>query len=570
VWANDRGGLGYSNPPTGAAWLPTDVGFLCADGVSAFTDVRLVVEDEAVVDFGNLERKIAIKDKFSSPQAFYLRPSQLNKQIMLKPPYLLFFLHLLFAQAATCQGVASPLTPDRLGSRFVEAVNSADTALQEAVSKEVYAPATLEKMGIQRIVAHFQRLHETYAPLEYHHSERLEFVKPGGTLYRLHIYARKQDEVMWSDFQFYLEPAPPHRIDQLVFVAEVAEPIALPNGSIEQRETLDWLRGYVEKLERENDLSGSILIAKGDEALFEKHWGFADLENARKISSETLFGLASGSKMFTATAIVQLMEQGKLKLTDKLTDYFPDFPNRAWAERVTLKHLLSHTSGIAEYWTKENEPAMLRFGHWHEYLPLIYKEGFRYEPGTESYYSNSNFMLLGAIIEQASGQDYYQYIGEYILKKAGMTRSGFFDHDNGDLPLAMPYARQEGGGWKNNRAKQFKKGSPAGGCYSNAADMLLFCKALKNNKLVSVEGLKLMTTDWAAGVKDAQPYGLGLILERHAQEPTYGHGGTAGGVNFEFRYFPRMDIALLIFNNQNNGAYDDLKRNVLKLISGAR
>jgi hypothetical protein len=104
----------------------------------------------------------------------------------------------------------------------------------------------------------------------------------------------------------------------------------------------------------------------------------------------------------------------------------------------------------------------------------------------------------------------------------------------------------------------------------NAADMLRFCKALKTNQLVSAESLKLMTTDWTVGTKDAQPYGLGLILEQHAQEPTYGHGGTAGGVNFEFRYFPRMDIAQLVFNNQNNGAYDDLKRNALKLISGAR
>jgi CubicO group peptidase (beta-lactamase class C family) len=489
---------------------------------------------------------------------------------MLKSSYLLLLLSLLLTQSSNCQVNPQAPTPDRLGSRFVEGINTADAALREAISKEVYAPATLEKIGIQRIVAHFQKLREIYAPLEYHHSERLEFAKPGGTTYVLHVYARKQGEVMWSDFQFYLEPTPPHRVDKLAFIAEVAEPIALPNGSIEQRETLDWLRGYVEKLERENDLSGSILIAKGDKVLFEKHWGFAGLENARKISAETLFGLASGSKMFTATAILQLVEQGKLKLTDKLTDYFPDFPNRAWAEQVTLKHLLSHTSGIAEYWTAENEPAMLRFEHWHEYLPLIYKEGFRFEPGTESYYSNSNFMLLGAIVEQASGQDYYQYIGAHILKKAGMARSGFFDHGNGDLPLALPYARQEGGGWKNNRTKQFKKGSPAGGCYSNAFDMLLFCKALKNNKLINPESLKLMTTDWTTGVKDAQPYGLGLILERHAQEPTYGHGGTAGGVNFEFRYFPLMDIALIIFNNQNNGAYDDLKRNSLKLISGAR
>ncbi|MEZ4941966.1 MAG: serine hydrolase domain-containing protein [Saprospiraceae bacterium] len=479
-------------------------------------------------------------------------------------------LALQLAQTATCQTIPHAPTPDQLGSRFVEGVNSPDATLHKTIASEVYAPATLEKMGLERIVAHFQRLHTTYAPLDYHHSEQLEFERSGGKSYVLHIYARTQGAVMWQDFQFYLESEPPHRIGQMVFVAEVAEPISLPNGSIEQVETLTWLDGYIEKLKQENELSGSMLIARGSQVLIEKYWGVADMENDRKVDAKTLFGLASGSKMFTAIAIVQLLEQGKLQLSDKLTNYFSDFPNRAWAERVTLKHLLSHTSGIAEYWTAENEAVMFQFSDWRQFLPLIYKEGFRFEPGTESYYSNSNFMLLGAIVEKASGQDYYRYVDENILKKAGMVNSGYFDYSRDSLPLATPYVRKEGGGWLPNRQRRFKRGSPAGGCYSNATDMLKFCNALKSNKLVNSESLKLMTTDWTTGVRDAQPYGLGLILETYAQELSYGHGGTAGGVNFEFRYFPRLDIALIVFNNQNNGAYDDLKRNALKLISGAR
>jgi len=487
---------------------------------------------------------------------------------MLKPRYIMLALSLLSAPAVGCQGALVPLAPGQLGSRFVDAVNSADAAEQEAIAKEVYAAATLEKTGAQRLAEHFKKLHENYSPLEYHHSERLEFPKPNGTSYVLHVYARKSGEVMWQDFQFYLEPTPPHRIAQLVFIAEVAEPVALPNGSIEQQQTLSWLNDYIDKMERENGLSGSILIARGGEVLFEKYWGLADIEQPRKIDAETLFGLASGSKMFTAVAIMQLQEQGKLRLTDKLVGYFPDFPNRAWAERATVQQLLSHTSGIAEYWTAENEPAMLAFTDWHQFLPLIYKEGFRSEPGTEFGYSNSNFMLLGSIIEKASGQDYYEYIEANILKKAGMAHSGWFSHGDQNLPLAMPYARKEGGGWKT--AKHLKRGSPAGGCYANAADLLLFFKALKTGQLVSPASLEQMTADWAVGVKDAQPYGLGFILEKHAQEDTYGHGGTAGGANFEFRYFPRQDVLLLVFSNQNNGAYDDLKRNAIKLVSGAR
>lgn len=482
-------------------------------------------------------------------------------------PILLF---ILSGFNAGCQNAPQVLSPEDLGSRFVAAVNSTDQETREAAAKAIYTPAAIEKNGVEPLAAMFQRLNGNFAPLEYHHSERLEFKKPGGNSYVLHVYARKKDAVMWSDFQFYLDPAPPHRITNLVFVAEVSEPIALPNGSIDQKETRDWLNGYIEKLQRDNDLSGSILIAKGDGVLFEKHFGYADLERQQQITAETLFGMASGSKMFTAAAIMQLEEQGKLKLTDKLTDFFPDFPRREWAERVTVQELLSHTSGIAEYWTSENEPAMLNFYDWHQFLPLIYKEGFRAEPGTDYQYSNSNFMLLGGIIEKAGGQDYYSYIATNVLQKAGMTQSGYFEHYAPNHFFARPFARKEGGGWQI--AKHFKngKGSPAGGCYSNAADMLRFCKALKNNRLVSASTLKNMTMDKTAGLKDAQPYGLGFILEQHAQEATYGHGGTAGGVNFEFRYFPGQDILLVVFCNQNNGAYDDLRRNATKMISGER
>lgn len=486
-------------------------------------------------------------------------------------PKLLFLfcsIYLLSAISAGCQNTFEKLTPEYIGSQFVSAINSTNPTEHAAIAREIHAPATIESSGIETLAKRFQRLHGQYAPMEYHHSDQLVFPRPGGDSYILHVYGRKQGAVMWSDFQFRLEPTPPHRITNLVFVAEVAEPVSLPNGSIEQKETLDWLNGYIEKMERENDLSGSILIAKGEQVLFEKYWGLANIEQSKKITAETLFGMASGSKMFTATAIMQLMEKGKLKLTDKLTDYFPDFPKKDWAERVTLEQMLSHTSGIAEYWTSENEPAMLNFTDWHQFIPLIYKEGFLSEPGTQHRYSNSNFMLLGQVIEQASGQDYYTYIEENILKKAGMTHSGWFDHADPSLPLVMPYARNGESGWKT--AKHFKKGSPAGGCVSNCTDMLNFAKALKNKQLITEQSLKNMTADKTLGTKDAEPYGLGFILEKHAQEPTFGHGGTTGGVNFEFRYFPRQDIVLVVFNNQNNGAYDDLKRNTIKLISGER
>ena len=121
-------------------------------------------------------------------------------------PYHLLLATLLFAQAAACQAARQPLTPDQLGSRFVGAINSSDTSVQEAVAKEVYTAATQGSLGLQRLTAHFQELHRRYAPLDYHHSERLEFKKPAGTAYVLHIYARKKGEVTFPRFLQLLWP----------------------------------------------------------------------------------------------------------------------------------------------------------------------------------------------------------------------------------------------------------------------------------------------------------------------------------------------------------------------------
>src|SRR5262249_19639633 len=134
---------------------------------------------------------------------------------------------------------------------------------------------------------------------------------------------------------------------------------------------------------------------------------------------------------------------------------------------------------------------------------------------------------------------------------------------------AMPLARgDKATAWVE--ARHGIRGSSAGGAYSNCTDILKFSTALKNNLLLKKETFGNLVEIKNRGLTSTEDYGYGFIVQKHAQEITYGHGGTAGGVNFEFRYFPSEDISLVVFSNQNNGAYDDLKRNSIKLISGAR
>jgi CubicO group peptidase (beta-lactamase class C family) len=271
--------------------------------------------------------------------------------------------------------------------------------------------------------------------------------------------------------------------------------------------------------------------------------------------------------MFTALAISQLVAAEKLTYQDSLIKSFPDFPRREFAEMATIHHLLSHTSGIGEFWTDEYEKHRHEIKTLQDYLPWIYQAGINFEPGKEFHYSNSNFLLAGLIIEQASGTDYYDYVRQNIYQPLGMTASDSYFRDDGKAGLAAPLKR-EGQGWVV--ANQGLRGSSAGGGYSTTRDMLKFVRGLVAGKILSKESLNTLLTSKTRGLSEAFDYGYGFTLSNVGNVPAYGHGGITSGVNFELRYFPQLDITLVLFCNQDNGAYDDLRKNIIKLITAAR
>jgi hypothetical protein len=252
------------------------------------------------------------------------------------------------------------------GEAFVLTVNDESPEERLRTVREIYADVTIEAAGEERLVGLFDRLRGDYGELEYHHSEV--------TFRTLHIYARSRGAERWLNFQLHADPEPPHKILQLFFIANVAEPVYLPNGRIEGHETLEWLDGYIEKLIKENDLSASLLIARGDQPFFERSFGFADAAKTRPVTAETRFNLGSGNKMFTALAIVLLESEGRLSFDDPIVKCFPDFPDQAFARAATIHHLLSHTSGLGDYRNDEYRR------HWDgitrliDVLPFVYAD----------------------------------------------------------------------------------------------------------------------------------------------------------------------------------------------------
>lgn len=458
---------------------------------------------------------------------------------------------------------------EAIGRTFVDAVNTSDPAVRVAAVRAMYTEETVRTRGEAELLAGFDRYARDWAPLELHHAEAVAMQIGDATRHSLHVFAKSARDGRWHDFQFVLDPRPPARIDRLVFIAEVAEPVYLPNGAITDASTRAWLEGYIDRLVADDDLSGALLIAVGGEPVFERYFGFADAAGSVPCTPATRFNLGSGNKMFTALAVAQFVAEGKLGYETTLDRFLPDHLDPEWKRTANIGHLLSHTSGAGEYWTPGTTEELRRVNTLRDFLPLIERAGIDFAPGKGCRYSNSNFILAGLVIEAATGRDFHDVIRERIYTPCGMEESDTYWMDGSVPNLAEPLTGKPGA-WRP--AGHGRRGSSAGGGFSTPRDILRFGRALVEGRIVELPILAEMTRSHTAHLPEANlDYGYGFILESHsAGVRSFGHGGIAPGINFEYRYFPADDVTLIAFCDQDNGAYDSLRQTATKLITGER
>lgn len=254
---------------------------------------------------------------------------------------------------------------------------------------------------------------------------------------------------------------------------------------------LEELEQYLRERERKNEFSGTVLIAKDGDPVFQKAYGYASKRFKVPNRLDTKFNLGSCDKAFTAIAIAQLLEKGKLSLDDPIGQYLDIFP-REIAEKVTIRHLLNMRSGWGDYWSNDyflNHITRLRSVS--EYMEFIKDIPLDFEPGTNFQHCNTGYLVAGAIIEAVSGTDYYDYIRKNIYEPAAMMNTDSYDKDGPVENLAMGYtnmnrADREGTGYEwNNMYTLPPRGTPAGGGYSTVEDLLKFDRALRSFKLLS-------------------------------------------------------------------------------------
>ncbi|MEX2285384.1 MAG: serine hydrolase domain-containing protein [Gemmatimonadota bacterium] len=308
---------------------------------------------------------------------------------------------------------------------------------------------------------------------------------------------------------------------------------------------------FVDKQAQAGAFSGVVLIARDGEPLLELARGQADAERKRPIRTGTRFNLASGDKVFTKIAIAQLVDAGRLSLTDTVGKFLPDYPNATIRNKATINHLLRHQSGLGSYWNEAFRSRRTRLEALADVVPLFVNDALAFEPGARMGYSNAGYILLGRIIEVVNGESYYDYVRKNIFEPAGMQTTQYLTIDQWPADKAVGYTMEDSlgaaprpsGPRAVNSWSLAKRGSSAGGGYSNVHDILRLDNALRSGKIAgaATAGRTFMTG----------PGGRQLLA----------NGGGAGA-NFEFSRIGRYTV--IILSNYDPPAATD----VLRFITG--
>ena len=262
-------------------------------------------------------------------------------------------------------------------------------------------------------------------------------------------------------------------------------PLTIPKDQIAK--TLDaYIRNFVAR----DEFSGSVLVAKNGEVLFENAYGLASRRYNAPNKITTRFNVGSITKDFTRLAIAQLAQAGKLKTDAPVITYLPDYPNKEWAQKATIDQLVKHTSGLGDVFTKRFwETNTMRFQKPRDFIDFFANDPLQFEPGKGQRYSNYGYVVLGAIIEAVSGESYYDYIQKHVFDAVPMRASGFLEYRKPNPDVALGHTKQQSNEWTETRP-QFERGIPAGSSFATARDLMLFDRAMRGGKLVNDAGTR--------------------------------------------------------------------------------
>lgn len=315
------------------------------------------------------------------------------------------------------------------------------------------------------------------------------------------------------------------------------------------------LDNYFNTLEQNNKFMGSVAVSKNGEIIYTKSIGLADVENKVKATENSKYRIGSISKSFTTVLTLKALEQKKLDLNQTIDKWFPTIKN---AKKITVKHLLSHRSGIhnftddKDYLTWNTQPKTEK-----EMIAIISKGGSDFNPDSKAEYSNSNFVLLTYILEKTFTKSYSDLLQEFIVKPIGLTSTYVFGKINPNNNECKSYSFA--GSWKTETETDFTVPLGAGAITSTPSDLTRFADALFSGKLLTNEGLEIMKT-----IKDG--YGIGLFQIPFYKSIGYGHTGGIDGFSSVYSYFADDKISYALISNGTNMNNNDISIAVLSAV----
>jgi CubicO group peptidase (beta-lactamase class C family) len=329
--------------------------------------------------------------------------------------------------------------------------------------------------------------------------------------YDIRVWTKSEVTGTWVGIHVVMNPEPPHEMRD-VGVVSGHHPIDAPRAKpLTPAEAVAAIDAYLGRLAAADAFSGAVLIRSNGTLLYQRAFGMASRRYAVPNDINTKFNIASVTKLVTALAIAQLAEGSKLSFNDPVRRFLPDFPTEA-----TIDQLLTHTSGVG----RERDLFTERFARSVSEQVAMIGPARQFAPGTNVRYSNEGYLLLGAIIEKASGESYDDYVTKHIYAPSGMTSSGAFEGDREMPNLATGYtfwrwrggpdAVFEAGERRNTAFMTTLRGIPSGGTYSTVADLSRLVQALEGCRIVS------------CAMRD-------LMLQQHVRRPKPVWSGTEEG-----------------------------------------
>ncbi len=295
-----------------------------------------------------------------------------------------------------------------------------------------------------------------------------------------------------------------------------------------------------------------VLVIDGGKIVFQHGFGLADVEAKTSCTPTTNFRIASVSKQFTATAVLLLADRGKLKLDDTLDHFFPGFPE--YGKQITVKHLLTHTSGLPAYENLIPAGTTLQLDDADVLHMLMDTTEPRFPPDEKFEYSNSAFVLLGLIVEIVAEKPFQQFMAEEIFRPLGMDHSLVYQRGFNEVPQRAYGHEWKDGHWARADQSVTSATRGDGSIYTSLEDYQKWLKGIDDQKLLTPASYKAMFTPQVESDRSGSRYGYGWFLDEYRGEPRIHHNGDTRGFALCVQRFPKRDAAVFI---QLNGAVDE-------------